>query len=72
MGIVNGKAMKFFVPRIECSGPDRVRWGTGLAATRSLAANSGKENLLLEHVNVISPVSNSVPEPTQEEQLLDE
>jgi hypothetical protein len=56
MGIVNGKAMKFFVLRIECSGPDRVRWGTCLAATRSLAANSGKENLLLEHVNVISPV----------------
>jgi len=56
MGIVNGKAMKFFV-RGSSAWDSIVYAGEAVSQEADLwLQNGGKKYLLLEHANVISPV----------------
>lgn len=55
MGIVNGKAMKFFV-RGSSARDSIVYAGEAVSLEADLwLQNGGKKYLLLEHANVISP-----------------
>jgi hypothetical protein len=72
MGIVNGKAMKFFVRGSSARDSIVHAGGSGLAGSDLWLQNRGKKYLLLERANLFRRCSNGVPEPTQEERLFDE
>jgi hypothetical protein len=66
MGIVNGKAMKFFV-RGSSARDSIVYDDEALSLEADLwLQNGGSKYLLLGHANVISPDTKGVPEVIQE------